>query len=190
MSEGLGGGVTTGARQLIMEGRAGISAPLLAGFSLALVGVIAQDPTHFRWPGVALAALMIPIFCFLGAIRAGYRTKSALYMLSDSAEAETKLPDQGKLRTQEPREDRHHGSYLRWGYLTFFAFGAGLFSLWVCIALTVAPPTPGGQEAAVRWVAFAMAIAASIFELAILVAAIPHRKDPSVTLLPARDQGS
>src|SRR6201997_3110896 len=56
-----------------IEGRAGIAAPVLAGFSLALVGVIAQDPTHFRWPGATLAALMIPIFCLLYVARVGTR---------------------------------------------------------------------------------------------------------------------
>jgi hypothetical protein len=43
-----------------IEGTAGMAAPLLAGFSLALVVVIAQDPTHFRWPGATLAALIVP----------------------------------------------------------------------------------------------------------------------------------
>lgn len=159
MSEGSPGGVTRGGRHLIIEGRAGISAPLLAGFSLALVGVIAQDPTNFRWPGIALVVLMIPIFCFLGAIRAGYRARSMLDAESDLAEAEA-----------------NHRRYLWWGYVTFLAFGAGLFSLWVCIAIIVAPPTSGGHEVAFRWVAFAMAIAASINELVIIAARIPKAR--------------
>jgi hypothetical protein len=188
------GGVPRGSRQQIIEGRAGIAAPLLAGFSLALVGVIAQDPTHFRWPGATLAALMIPIFCFLGTIRAGYRMMRKHSTVSDLVEAETRLSennmtndyDQGKSRVLESLE-KDYRSYVRWGYLTFFAFSAGLFWLWVCIAMTVAPPSSGVRETVFRWVAFAIAIAAGINELAIIMAAIRHdRKNASVNVPPAQ----
>jgi hypothetical protein len=43
-------------------------------------------------------------------------------------------------------------------------YGVGICSLWACIAMTAAPPVSGGQEAAFRWVAFVLAIAAGLAE--------------------------
>jgi hypothetical protein len=124
-----------------IEGTAGIAAPLLAGFSLALVGVIAQDPTRFRWPGVTLAALMVPIFFLLYAVRVGARARGIV-------------------------DETNYGynEYDALSRRTIRMYGIGICSLWVCIAMTVAPPLLGGQEVVFRWVAFALAIAASVIE--------------------------
>jgi hypothetical protein len=114
---------------------------LLAGFSLALVGVIAQDPTHFRWPGATLAALMVPIFCLLYAVRVGARARGIYGEKTYDYEAYDKLSRR-----------------------TIRVYGIGICSLWACIAMTAAPPLSGGREAAFRWVAFALAIVASMVE--------------------------
>jgi len=124
-----------------IEGRASIAAPVLAGFSLALVGVIAQDPTHFRWPGATLAALMIPIFCLLYVARVGTRARGITVT-----------------------DRRSYGAYGVLSRRTSLLFGIGICALWACIAMTAAPPLSGGQETAFRWVAFALAIAAGIVE--------------------------
>jgi hypothetical protein len=126
-----------------IEGTACIAAPLLAGFSLALVGVIAQDPTHFRWPGATLAALMVPIFCLLYAVRVGARARGII--------------DERK---------RGYKEYDKLSRLTVLMYGIGIWSLWVCIAMTAAPPLSGGQEVAFRWLAFALALAACTVQAA------------------------
>ena len=104
-----------------IEGRASIAAPVLAGFSLALVGVIAQDPTHFRWPGATLAALMAPIFCLIYAVRVGTRAR---------------------LSALRGRRDAYHVLSRR----TFLMYGIGISSLWACIGMTAAPPVSGGRK--------------------------------------------
>lgn len=124
-----------------IEGTAGIAAPLLAGFSLAMVGVIAQDPTHFRWPGAALAALMVPIFCLLYAVRVGARTRGI-----------------------DERTSGYPYYYNRLSRRTMLMYGIGICSLWGCIALTAAPPPSGGQEAAFRWAAVGLAIVGGLVE--------------------------
>lgn len=126
----------------LIEGTTGIAAPVLAGFSLALVGVIAQDPTHFRWPGATLAALMVPIFCLLYAVRVGARARGII--------GET---------------DYDKEAYEILSRRTVRMYGIGIGSLWACIAMTVAPPLSGEREAAFRWAAFALAIAASVVEV-------------------------
>jgi len=115
---------------------------VLAGFSLALVSVIAQDPTHFRWPGATLAALTVPIFCLLVAVRVGARARGIA--------GETKYAEE---------------AYEILSRRTVRMYGIGICSLWACIAMTVAPPLSGEREAAFRWAAFALAIAASVAEV-------------------------
>ena len=114
---------------------------MLAGFSLALVVVIAQDPAHFRWPGVTLAALIVPIFCLLYAVRVGARARG----ISD-------------------KEDRGYAVYDQLSRRTFLMYGIGICALWACIAMTTAPPAPGGRETAFHWVAFVLAIVAGVIE--------------------------
>jgi hypothetical protein len=125
----------------LIEGTTGIAAPVLAGFSLALIGVIAQDPTHFRWPGATLAALTIPIFCLLYAVRVGARARG----IAGETNYDKKVYEILSRRTVR-------------------MYGIGICSLWACIAMTVAPPLSGEREVAFRWAAFALAIAASAVE--------------------------
>jgi hypothetical protein len=85
---------------------------------------------------------MVPIFCLLYAVRIGARARGL--------------------------EEEIYGSgyyYRKLSRLTALTYGIGICSLWACIALTAAPPPSGGQEAAFRWVAFAIAIAASLVEV-------------------------
>jgi hypothetical protein len=124
-----------------IEGRTSIAAPVLAGFSLAMVGVIASGPAHFRWPGATLAALMIPIFCLLYVARVGSRALGIT------------VADTGS-----------YGAYDVLARRTSLLFGIGICALWACIAMTAAPPLSGGQETVFRWVAFALAIAAGTVE--------------------------
>jgi hypothetical protein len=125
----------------LTEGTTSIAALVLAGFSLALVGTIAQDPTHFRWPGATLAALTVPIFCLLFAVRVGARARGV---------------------AAEPNYDKEVYEIL-WRRAVG-EYGIGISSLWACIAMTVAPPLSGEREAVFRWAAFALAIAASVGE--------------------------
>lgn len=125
----------------MIEGTTGIAAPVLAGFSLALIGVIASGPAHFRWPGATLAALTIPIFCLLWAVRAGARARGVI---------------------GDTEYDKR--AYVILARRTVRMYGIGICALWACIAMTVAPPLSGEREAAFRWAAFALAIAASLVE--------------------------
>jgi hypothetical protein len=141
----------------MIEGTAGIAAPVLAGFSLALVGVIAQDPTHFRWPGATLAVLMAPIFCLLYAVRVGTRVRG---IASGDAEGLYAV----RVGTRARPLSFGESTYEILSRRTFLMYGIGISSLWACIGMTAAPPDSGGREMAFRWVAFALAIAAGIVE--------------------------
>jgi hypothetical protein len=49
-----------------------IAAPMLAGFTIALAGVVAQAADKFRWPGVALLLLTISAVLLVTSVQAGF----------------------------------------------------------------------------------------------------------------------
>lgn len=160
-----------------VEGMAGIAAPLLAGFSITLIGVIAQAYEHFRWPGAALAVLVIAAALLIATVQFGFKARSYLY---SAADVQAWRPDfyaderlQNKL-AQNQRDD--YQNWRRWEHNAGRAYDAAICVLAVGLALTVAPPvlTPtghplGGGEAAIRWVAFALALVAGAAELSWIV---------------------
>jgi hypothetical protein len=160
----------------IIEGLAGIAAPVLAGFCLALIGVIAQAPSQFRWPGATLIVLMTPIFCLLYAVRAGYLARAYLYGADALKEyfAENGISPELTKQALPRAQRRLLGGYKKASRLTLLAYGAGISALWVCIAMTVAPPASSTHEEAFRWTGFAIAIAASAGEVSVVVRRFWH----------------
>jgi hypothetical protein len=114
---------------------------VLAGFSLALVGTIAQDSTHFRWPGATLAALMAAIFCLIYAVRVGTRARGIASGDADHLYA-VRLGTRARLSALRGRRDAYHVLSRR----TFLMYGIGISSLWACIGMTAAPPVSGGRK--------------------------------------------
>src|SRR5262245_24697907 len=49
----------------------GIAAPLLAGTAVAIAGVVVQQPTALRWPGVAILLLVVAGSLLISAVQLG-----------------------------------------------------------------------------------------------------------------------
>ena len=54
------------------------AAPLLGGFSIALIGVVAQATDHFRWPGVALLLLACASIAFIICVQTAFWARQYL----------------------------------------------------------------------------------------------------------------
>jgi len=160
-------------RGAAVEGMSSIAAPLLAGFSITLIGVIAQASEHFRWPGPALAVLVIAVALLIATVQFGFRARSYLY---SAADVEAWRPDffadkdLNNVLAKNQRDD--YGNWQRWERAAGRAYDAAICVLAVGLALTVAPPVSaasgqpvGGGEAGFRWAAFALALAAGAAEL-------------------------
>jgi hypothetical protein len=146
-----------------VEGMTGIAAPLLAGFSLALIGVIAQDPSHFRWPGPALITLVIAISLLIATVHFGFQARSYLYSAADVRDWR---PDflaalEDVMATDQRRDYLH---WERWDKRAGWTYDLAVCFLAAGIALVVAPPL-AGTEAGFRWGAFAVAITAGVAQL-------------------------
>ena len=60
-----------------------VAAPLLAGFSITLVGVIAQGPSTIRWPGAALLLLTVAAASLLFSVQAAFFGRQLYWTRAD-----------------------------------------------------------------------------------------------------------
>jgi hypothetical protein len=159
-------------RSSATDAMTGIAAPLLAGFSLALLGVVAQAPENFLLPGPALLTLTATTVLMVSCVQLGFRARSYLYSASDvSAWWPDPRPEivTAALRQQQAG---HYLQWIAWSNRARFAYNASVIALALSIALVLAPPTTyaglpvSAAEGTIRWIASGLAATAAVGELA------------------------
>ena len=157
------------------DAKTGVAAPLLAGFSLALLGVVGQAPASFRWPGAALTALVGVCAVLVACVQCGFRGRAVLYSKSDVEAwgplvAGMSRSDEEGLRARIQAGDMVR--WRRWHRLTQVTYNAGIMLLFFALGLVLAPPHSYGggvplppAEEAWRWAGAVLAWAASLGEL-------------------------
>ena len=157
------------------DAKTGVAAPLLAGFSLTLLGVVGQAPTSFRWPGAALTALVGVCAVLVACVQCGFRGRALLYSKSDVEAWGRLVPamstaEEDQLRATIQSADMRQ--WRRWHRLTQVTYNAGIMLLFFALALVLAPPRSYGggvpvpaADAAWRWAGAGLALAASVGEL-------------------------
>lgn len=142
----------------------GVAAPLLAGFSLTLIGVICQDPSHIRWPGTTLVALVIAISLFIACVQFGFHARARLYT---SADIKDWRPDfYAKHAEVLANQQRlHWKEWEDWAGRASVTYNLAICVLTFGVALIVAP-RDGYREATLRWTASALLLAAGVGEMA------------------------
>ena len=155
-----------------MEALTGTAAPLLAGFSLTLLGVIAQAPASFLWPGAAMTVLCVVVALLVACVQFGFRARSYLYTRAD-LEAWIPGPHNQRYEDAFARQQRADwANWLKWHGKARFTYNSAIVLLAIGLALVIAPPTaypvPGnltGAERIIRWVGAAFALPAAAGEL-------------------------
>jgi hypothetical protein len=149
-----------------MDTMTGIAAPLLAGFSLALLGVVAQAPDNFRQPGAALLMLTLTTISMVACVQLGFRARSYLYSVDEIASWWPEPRPEFFTRALQKQQAGHFELWLRWSDRARLAYNASVVMLAFGVALVLAPPAgDGGAESAIRWVASALAGIAGLGEL-------------------------
>jgi hypothetical protein len=92
---------------------ASVAAPMLAGFTIALAGVVAQAAEKFRWPSAALLVLAVAAILLINAVQAGFWSQRPVAL--------------EKIRF--------------WRTAASFSYDAGIVVLLVGLALVLAPPS-------------------------------------------------
>ena len=160
-------------RGAAIDAMTGVAAPLLAGFSLALLGVVAQAPGSFLLPGPALLTLTATTILMVGCVQLGFRARGYLY---SAADVSAWWPEPRPLIITDAlqlQQADHFAQWLLWSNRARVAYNASIIMLAFGVALVLAPPASYGDcqilvspaESGIRWAACALAAAAGLGEL-------------------------
>jgi hypothetical protein len=160
----------------------GVAAPLLGGFSLALLGVVAQSPESFRLPGASMLTLTATVILMVGCVQLGFRARSYVYSAADVAdwwpEPRSAVVDQA-LRHQQAG---HFAQWLVWIDRARLAYNTSIVTLALGVALVLVPPDAydhvplSATETATRWAASTLATAGGLAEFGWAVRAARARR--------------
>lgn len=148
-----------------------MAAPLLAGFSFTLIGVIAQAPTYVKWPGATMGFLTLAAGLLMFAVQAGFFARQMYWTRADLL-AWFSEPPTGEFDVAYGDMNRRQAAVWKtWIDRTRRSYNAGICVLAVGVALLLAPPDTYGDQAlsrleeALRWTAAGLAGLMGLAEL-------------------------
>lgn len=149
-----------------------VAAPLLAGFSIALIGVVAQNPEALRWPGASLALLVVAAVLLLATVQLAFRARQHYWTKPDAGAwfPDGELPT-GLDESYRQMHVRHLKVWRRSRELMRNAYNGGISVLAFGVAVVVSPPLAYGTEAVtgpeqvLRWFAAAVAAVGGVAEI-------------------------
>ncbi|MFD8965500.1 hypothetical protein ACFV0C_10925 [Streptomyces sp. NPDC059568] len=148
-----------------MESVTMVAAPLLAGGSVAMIGLVAADTEKFRWPGPALLLLALSVVLLVACVQWAFRARPYLYSMAEVEDWRgVLLADDERARLVQQREEDLE-RWRRGTDLASAAYTLGLITLGIGVALVLAPPVPEGAHAGWRWAAFWVVFSAVAAEL-------------------------
>src|SRR6185437_13136820 len=132
-----------------LDAMAGVAAPLLAGFSIAFIGLAIGSAPAFRWPGWTLLSLTMSGLLLSSAVQGGF------WVRHDRPDVDNEDQLRWNLAMRE---------YKRWLRVTRWAYNAGIALLLLGLALAL---YPRAHDPAAPWrqVAAAVAGAAAVGEV-------------------------
>src|SRR4051794_28731548 len=107
--------------------------PLLAGFCVTMIGVVAQEPGNFRAPGLTILLLTIAASVFVVAIHCYYWARVHLIESGGAINRDVPPPEHAV---------RERLAYLAWARRLHLFFQVGILSLFVGLATAVWPAEP------------------------------------------------
>lgn len=155
-----------------MDSLGTVASPLLAGFALASVIVIAATPGSLRWLGVAMLGLAVAAVAFLDALETSFNARRYLWSASDAADwwPETQSGTAGEriLAEQQWAAFRRWESWSSWSRRLYHV---GLLVLLAGLSAALPPPPGDHQQAALRWAAAGVVAVAFVAEAVWMVIA-------------------
>ena len=140
-----------------VESAGSVAAPLLAGFSFALIGGIVPEGKGIRWPGVALALFVAAGLLFIAAVQCGLWLRQ--WAVTPSELSEWRPNDSDSRRRAEQR--LHVKGFGVWARRLSGRTDGGILSLLAGVTFVLVPP---GDPSASRWVAIVIAAVGWLLE--------------------------
>jgi hypothetical protein len=145
-----------------------VAAPLLAGFSVATIGVITTSEQSFRWPGATLVCLTVAAILLIASLQLGivaqkYFTSGADYKAWWTEEEITRRQDEFSENQEYDFRD-----WLLWAAWATVIFYLGIAVLAAGLATLLAPLTSeNGALASGKWTGFALLVVAAVIEVVV-----------------------
>ncbi|MER6998216.1 hypothetical protein [Streptomyces sp. NPDC000410] len=141
------------------------AAALLAGFSTAIVGVIAQAPKEIRYPGWSLFLLAFAAMAFVACVQCGFNARALMYSHAEIAEWRP-LPwtrEEVDFLHHDQQEEAKRGR--RWEYAAEWAYHLGIVLLATGMGLVLVPRGDSADNLP-RWIAAYAVAAAGVMQVA------------------------
>jgi hypothetical protein len=140
------------------ENTGSVAAPLLAGFSFALVGLIIPAPGDLRWPNLALCLLVASGVSFIAAVQCGFWARQFVVTPDELRQWHPEYA-QGRMHALQRL---HARCFQRWNGRLNRSYRAGIVLLLLGVTFALVPP---GHVGWLRSLAVAIAAAATAAEL-------------------------
>lgn len=114
----------------------GVAAPLLAGFSVTLMTVVAADTAKFRWPGPAILLLVAEAMLFILAVQSGFWARQ---YLASPADVLAWSDDDLDRAAAQAHERRGYAGFAAWARRSSTFYSLGLLTLMLGLACIVIP---------------------------------------------------
>ena len=155
-----------------VDSMTGVAAPLLAGFCITLLGVVAQAPGSFRWPGAALIALVVAAGLMVTCVQIGFRAQAFIYSRADFEQWRPQpVESQDVEEYLKETQQQHYDEWQSRQRIARIAYNGAIVALAAALAVVAAPPqsgatlTVGTTEQVIRWIAAGLAAAGGLGEL-------------------------
>jgi hypothetical protein len=131
------------------DAMSGVAAPLLAGFSIAFIGLVIGSAAAFRWPGWTLLPLTMSALLLVTCVQGGFWIRHY--------RPDVSVDEQHEWTLALP-------AFKRWLHLTRWTYNAGIALLLLGLALALYPRGTDVQ-AGLRRLASGLALAAATAEV-------------------------
>ena len=148
-----------------------VASPVLAGFVVTLIGVVAQNPESFRLPGLAMVVMLAAMIAFVLSVQSGFRARQYLWTRADVLawyDGPIARPLDAAYRAMHRRDI---AAWARWRSRVNVFYNVGIVALFMGVAMVCLPPDRYGAdpvgtgEVVLRSVAAAISAAAGLGEL-------------------------
>jgi hypothetical protein len=143
-----------------------VAAPVLAGFTIALLGVVAQAPANFRWPGTAMFMLLFTAVLFVMCLQSGFWARQ--YLVSREEAASWFDDFENPVRQEQIRREQvaYARAYEGWALRSKFFYRLALLATFAALLVVLLPTASGDGaiQSGWRWAAVSLAALAFVFE--------------------------
>jgi hypothetical protein len=167
-----------------------IAAPVLAGFTIALLGVVAQAPANFRWPGTAMLLLLVTSTLFVMCLQCGFWARQ--YLVSREEAASWFDDFEVPVRKEQVRREQvaYAHAYEGWAIRSKRLYRVALLAMFAALLVVLLPTTSGDGaiQSGWRWAGAWLAGLVFIFET-LWVLSVQLLRVPGLRRIPGAEAG-